>query len=355
MPWQKIFRISRRITWVLVVALIATVFAYMLLDEPGGVPSFSMKVLKKIPTAATLEHPKEQGAAHPNEATHTPSADAAPFTLPEDSPSFKKEFVEYSASGFLPKKKDATTGPLQAYQRASSLLLSPGLPKICLIVSHLGDHYGMTQTVLDSFPNTVTLAFFPDGPSSQGQQHQARLKDYETLMMLPLEPMSYPKSDPGPHTLLTGLEWPQNQQRLYKALGMWTGYVGVLTYQGGRFTRIERDYKPVIQEVVGRGLLFVDGFSHPRSLTQTISEKYSFQTLNATYYLDPMWSLAHIETFLQNIEKEMSDKNICVIQVPANPKILPIVQRWVLSLLEKNVQLVPVSFVLPYMKKHGKR
>ena len=46
-------------------------------------------------------------------------------------------------------------------------------------------------------------------------------------MGLPLEPLDYPRQDPGPLTLLTSLDAGQNSDRLSKLMGEGTGYVGV--------------------------------------------------------------------------------------------------------------------------------
>ena len=52
---------------------------------------------------------------------------------------------------------------------------------------------------------------------------------------LPMEPFDFPDSDPGPHTLRSGIERDANGQRLEWALSRFTGYAGVTNLLGQRF------------------------------------------------------------------------------------------------------------------------
>ena len=60
-----------------------------------------------------------------------------------------------------------------------------------------------------------------------------------------MEPSDYPRSDPGPYTLLTDVSTVENLDRLEWVLAQATGYVGVVTKMGGRFTADNESMMPV--------------------------------------------------------------------------------------------------------------
>src|SRR5690606_39296034 len=59
---------------------------------------------------------------------------------------------------------------------------------------------------------------------------------HEVMLDLPMEPMDYPKNDPGPKALFTHLAQQENIERLHWVLGRSVGYVGVTNFMGSRFT-----------------------------------------------------------------------------------------------------------------------
>ena len=54
---------------------------------------------------------------------------------------------------------------------------------------------------------------------------RARAAGHEVLMSLAMEPIEYPRIDPGPHTLLVALEAKQNLERTQWVLSRVGGYV----------------------------------------------------------------------------------------------------------------------------------
>ena len=58
----------------------------------------------------------------------------------------------------------------------------------------------------------------------------AREAGHETLLQSPMEPITYPADNPGPHTLLTGATEADNLDALRWQMGRFVGYVGVVNH-----------------------------------------------------------------------------------------------------------------------------
>ena len=108
-------------------------------------------------------------------------------------------------------------------------------PRIALIVTGVGLDQTLSQAALDRLPGTITFAFDPYASNVKDNVTNARNLGHEALLGLPLEPLDYPRQDPGPLTLLTALDVNQNADRLAKLMGKATGYVGFVAIMGARF------------------------------------------------------------------------------------------------------------------------
>jgi len=109
-------------------------------------------------------------------------------------------------------------------------------PRIAIIVGGLGISASGTGDALAQLPAPVTLALAPYGTDLEKLAEQARAGKHEVLLQVPMEPFDYPDNDPGPQTLLTSLSSDQNVDRLYWLMSRLQGYVGLLSYMGGKFT-----------------------------------------------------------------------------------------------------------------------
>src|SRR5205807_2411226 len=89
-------------------------------------------------------------------------------------------------------------------------------PRIAVVMSELGLAGLVTESAIRELPPAVTLVFSPyarQRPIATWVE-QARAAGHETLLGVPMEPLDFPRQDPGPHTLLTTLDAARNTERL---------------------------------------------------------------------------------------------------------------------------------------------
>ena len=137
-------------------------------------------------------------------------------------------------------------------------VFAPEKAKIAIIVSDLGKLARQTRRALAEMPDNTTFAFSPFGQGNNGWAEQARRDNHEVLLMVPMEPVNYPQDDPGILTLLVTNTPADNRRWLRESMSKLTGYVGVLTNKGSRFTAAVDSMRPVMQELANRGIMYVD-------------------------------------------------------------------------------------------------
>ncbi len=158
--------------------------------------------------------------------------------------------IENTEGGPLPRIAADGTPPQRAYAGPA---LDNGHPRIAIVISGLGISAKATADALAKLPPQVTLAFAPYAQDVQRWVAEARREGHEVLLEVPMEPYDFPDSDPGPHTLRSGVGEDANTERLVWSLTRFTGYTGVTNLLGGRLMSDADSLEPVLTYLSRRG------------------------------------------------------------------------------------------------------
>lgn len=230
----------------------------------------------------------------------------------------------------------------KVYARPLPADLPPG-PRIALIVSGLGISDSATSHAIETLPPEVTLSFAPYGSGLQTWIGKARAAGHEVLLELPMEPFGYPQNDPGPYTLLTSLQPSENISRLEWLLSRFSGYVGVMNYQGARFTSSTASLTPILDALKARGLIYVDNGASQRSLAPGIAADIGLPAATGARTIDPVQNPEIIDQSLTALESAAKKSGVALGVASGLPVTVDEVTRWAKTLKSKGIVLVPAS------------
>jgi len=216
-------------------------------------------------------------------------------------------------------------------------------PRIALVVSGLGISDSATAHAIKVLPAEVTLSFAPYGSNLQKWITAARNAGHEVLLELPMEPFGFPQNDPGPYTLLTSLSAADNVARLEWLLSRFSGYAGVMNYQGARFTSTPSALSPVLSAIKSRGLMYIDNGASNRSLAPKISGEIALPAAAATRNIDPVQSAEIISGNFASLESTAKSDHLAIGVASGFPVTVDAVAEWAQTLRDKGFVLVPVS------------
>lgn len=226
-------------------------------------------------------------------------------------------------------------------------------PRIAILITGLGPSGAATETAINDLPGAVTLAFDPYTRRLDEWIARARAAGHEVLLGLPMEPVDYPRQDPGPYTLLTSLSPKENLERLELVLSRVSGYVGVTGMMGSRFTASQTNLIPVLDELKKRGLMFVDARSSAQSVAGSLAQSMGLPHVAADDRLDADPTRDAVDRELQTLEtvarRDASALGIGFIY----PVTLERVALWAGTLEAKGIALAPAS-ALPAMPAETK-
>jgi polysaccharide deacetylase 2 family uncharacterized protein YibQ len=227
----------------------------------------------------------------------------------------------------------------------------------------MGMSDGTTEAVL-KLPAPVSVAYSAYGRNLQEWVDRARSAGHEVLLQIPLEPMDYPKDDPGPHTLLTTLPTEENMKRLQWLMSRFTGYVGVTNLMGAKFEATQNSFLPVLEELKARGVLFIDdgtgknspaekkAAAVPGSPEQTAPAGSTGEKIAgalgldygvADIQIDAVPSPDNIAKALAQLEALAKERGSAIGVATAKPETIKQVAAWAEQLQGKGFVLIPVS------------
>jgi len=218
-------------------------------------------------------------------------------------------------------------------------------PKVAIIITGIGLNSKSSDLAIKQLPGQIDLGFSPYGRQLQDWMGRARDYGHEGFLMIPTEPVSYPENDPGPHTLLVGASPRDNLKKLDWLLSQVTGYVGVINEMGSKFTTSEADVLPILEDLNGRGLMFLDARSTRFSVAAKLARRISMPRAINNLYIDNIVSSAEITKNLETLENTARTYGAAVGLARAFPLTIREIENWTRGLEARGIELVPITAI----------
>ena len=219
-------------------------------------------------------------------------------------------------------------------------------PRIALIVTNLGLSATYTKAALKLLPEDITLSFSHVAPRLKSWIREARQKGHEVLMDIPMEPLGFPKNDPGRATLLTSSNEVENLNRLEHVMKKAGGYVGLLGTLGTKFMLHSETFLPILKTIKQRGLIYVDSRSTSRSLGPELASSIQLPRAFNNIFIDKEPSNQKIQSKLDELEKIALKKRFAVGIAQPFPLTIEILSQWAEKLKAKQISLAPITAVV---------
>jgi len=268
-----------------------------------------------------------------------PPPPPSPPLIPAPDPGL----IEQSPQGPLPKIGDDGRMAWQVYARPFPA--GDRRPRVAVIMAGLGLSHDATQGAVQYLPAAVTLAFDPYASNLQDWVAEARRLGHEVLLGLPMEAAEFPVRDPGPRALTTAIGPGDNLQRLNHLLGRMSGYAGVLTVMGSRFSVDDLQMGPMLDAIARRGLLYVDSGANRNSVGPAVAKQVGMPQAVVDMQIDQTPSRAAITHRLTELEDLARKNGAAVALAQPLPVTVERLVAWTASLEGRDVVLAPVSAV----------
>ncbi|MBL0312544.1 MAG: divergent polysaccharide deacetylase family protein [Holophagaceae bacterium] len=189
-----------------------------------------------------------------------------------------------------PAKGVEPTRPVTAKQEPE-----PALPKFALVVDDLGYAAPEVVTRLCAQPIAFSVAVLPYQEFTKESANIAFRSGKEVMLHLPMEPIGYPKANPGPDAVMFNLTEMEIRERVRKALNDIPHHTGVNNHMGSRITPDKPRMTWVLQEIKARHDFFVDSRTEKESVAFDVAKELGVHSVQRKVFLDDEKDFAAME------------------------------------------------------------
>lgn len=279
-------------------------------EKPGSI------TVKKAPEVHSYRN--EEDVEPPEETSaETPEKGHVQEDIGKESPSRERPFVP----GTRPDRTD--------------------LPRVALIIDDIGYDREMARK-LAAIDRGITFSVLPHSPHRREIAAYARKKGMEIMLHLPMEPMEYPKVDPGPGALLMSQDPDTLIETLKDNLESVPGVVGVNNHMGSRMTSESTKMYQVFTVLKKKNLFFVDSRTAPRSVCGPSAALLQIPYAERDVFLDHSRDRETIRRQVRTLVREAEKKGRAIgIGHPHEETYEILVEEY--PVLSSRVRIVPVS------------
>lgn len=214
--------------------------------------------------------------------------------------------------------------------------------KVAIIIDDLGNNYKQGQVLID-LPYQLTYSFLPNRPYSKRLANLAASNGKEVMVHLPMQ--SSRESDLGEGALTLELTQKQFQTSVQTSIDSVPHARGVNNHMGSLLTQHPGHMSWLMQVLSNRSdnLYFVDSKTTAQTVASKIAQEHYVPNISRDVFLDNGRSEQEINRQLEYLKSVAKRKGYAVAIGHPYPATIKLLQDYLPTLLEHNIEVVPVT------------
>lgn len=177
------------------------------------------------------------------------------------------------------------------------------VPQIAIIIDDIGYDKDLAMDLLNLDKN-ITFSILPFSPVGTQLAHTLSAKGAELMLHLPMEPIPYPKVNPGPGALLSSMSPDELLTQLRKDIHAVPGTVGANNHMGSRLTADADKMNQIFTVLKQNNLFFVDSRTSPESKGEQSARMFQLKFSRRDVFLDNLQDVEYISGQIEKLIKE---------------------------------------------------
>ena len=266
------------------------------------------------------------------------------YVLLQEEPSAIKE----------PKKETKQIEPRKAVtpkkRKEKPLSLKPEqLRQVAIIIDDIGYDLKPVKELL-KIKSDLTFAILPLCPHTREAAEMFHQAHRETLLHLPMEPVSYPREKPGQGALFTDMNDEELKFQLEKDIASVPYISGVNNHMGSKFMMDEKKLTLIFNKLKTNKLFFIDSRTSADSKAFVTAKNVGLPIAARKIFLDNSRDYNEIYNNVINIAPKDGDVSPVIIIGHPYPETIRAISDAMKVLREKGVSIVPVSQIIKKVK-----
>ncbi len=215
-------------------------------------------------------------------------------------------------------------------------------PRVAIIVDDIGGDLAPLKTLID-LDVPITFSVLPD--LSHSAQAVRMITDHhrDLMLHLPMEPLDYPKHQPGEEALFVRMGEKEIRERVRKLLDQYPEIIGVNNHMGSRFTQDRDRMGVVLEEIERRNLFFVDSLTSGDSVAYREAKRLGVPTAKRNIFLDHVVRSDAVEKQIGRLIELAKKKGYAIAICHPHPVTLEALHNALGRFRAAGIEIVPVS------------
>ncbi len=167
------------------------------------------------------------------------------------------------------------------------------MPQIAIIIDDIGYDKKVAMGLFRLNPE-ITFSVLPFSPYGKSLARQLKQGGAELMLHLPMEPVQYPKVNPGPGALLSTMSPDELLNQLRRDLDHIPGIVGVNNHMGSKLTTHADQMNQIFTVLRKRDLFFIDSRTAADSQGQAAARLFQLRFSQRDVFLDNLQKVDYI-------------------------------------------------------------
>ena len=218
------------------------------------------------------------------------------------------------------------------------------LREVAIIIDDVGSNLSAIKELL-KINADLTFAILPFQAHTREAAEMFHKAKRETLLHLPMEPVSYPREKPGEGALFTDMNEEELELQLKKNIDDVPYISGVNNHMGSKFMTDEKKLILIFNELKKRKLFFIDSRTSMDTKAYAAAKKTGLRIAQRKIFIDNNRDFNKIYTNIINIAKDKDVSPQIMIGHPY-PETIRALKEATKVLREKGISVVPVSKII---------
>lgn len=189
----------------------------------------------------------------------------------------------------------------------------------------------------------LTFAILPYQRHSRTLAARLRREGHEVILHLPMEPVAYPRHDPGEGAVSEGMGPAEIADAVRRDLDQVPQAVGVNNHMGSMATADPAVMKAVLGVVKQRGLYFLDSRTSADTVGFDMARAMGIPSLERSVFLDDRREPSYIEDQVRTLLRKARAQGSAVAIGHPDPATVEGLKRSVGLLRDGGIEVVPAS------------
>jgi hypothetical protein len=232
--------------------------------------------------------------------------------------------------------------------------LAPSLARVAIVIDDFGSNMGIARKFL-ALPFPITFSILPHLRYSREVADMVHAQDREVMLHLPMQPLGYPKTDPGKGALLLSMSQAQIAEAIEEAIRSCPHATGLNNHMGSKFTEDPDHMKIVLKELGRRKLFFLDSYTTPRSVAHSVGQELRVPSLRRDIFLDHTDTEEAIQAQLEQLIKKAKIQGDVIAIGHPYESTYNVLNRAAGLFRKEGITVVPASQLIASAGVNGER